>query len=193
MNILIGEFSDINITNQITSLCEADDELISFHVFNCDYGLEVYNNNDIDIIIIDFSHAECRNLLDEVVKINPLQKTITISNEIECSDKNGCVDCLKNLNRKRLLNTFAIEDLHNLIKNFDSKRCSYFNSFTDIFDILEDIMKRFKACSYNKYTKTINIQNNNIGIKSFIGIINILNQHNIKYEIKDITLIQLRE
>jgi len=192
MNILVGRFKDKSIRTKIASLSKIYDDIILFNILSCDATLDVYNENDIDIVIIDFSDDACRNILDEIVRINPFQKTITISNEIECSDKNGCVHCLKNFNRKRLLNTFNNQDLYYLIKNFDSKQCMYFNSFTDIFDILEDILKRFSTCSYDKSTKIINVENTNEGMITLLEVINILNQHNVKYEIKDITTIQLR-
>jgi len=193
MNILVGQIRDDKTLDKIDYLKKFDKSINLIKVYNAEDGLKYYNSNDIDIVIIDFEYECFQELMDGILSINKYQKTITISNEIKCNDNNGCKDCIENFNRKRLLDEFSIKELINIVNHFDTEQCKYYKSFDNIATIAEDILKRFSGYKYNKETMTITLNDNANSIRTLLDIINILNQHNIPYEVKDTTIIQIKK
>ena len=192
MNILVAQIEGDKTLDKIDFLSKYDKNINLIKVYNEEDGLKYYNNNDIDIVIIDFHYEYFQKLADKILKINQYQKTITISNDLDCNGNNGCINCVKNLNRKRLLDEFSIKELFNIVNHFDSEQCKYYKSFEDITLIMDDILKRFSRYQYDKDKMIITLEDNSSATGTLVNIINILNQHNIKYEVKDMTLIQIR-
>ncbi len=178
---------DVNasmLLNHLTKSIEPNWKI--FEVFNIDEGLEQYKKNKIDFVIIDFCEENNKKLLEEILKINSHQKTITLGEELKCSELQGCEFCIIHHNRKRLLKPFHPHDLYKTIKEFDSKECQYieFTSPKNIERFLPKIIERFLYFTYNQTTKTITVINKydkNKYVLEFLDIISLLNQHNIKY------------
>ena len=87
------------------------------------------------------------------------------------------------------------KELYNTIKNFDIIKCKYFSleCFENIREILPDIMKRFIFYIYNQDRKVIALKKEEMAGKEhgyvgeLIDILDILNQHNIKYNMTNET------
>ena len=193
MNILVAQIEGDKTLDKIDFLEKLDKDINLIKVYTAEEGLKYYNNNDIDIVIVDFQYECFQELMNEITKINKYQKTITISNLIECNDNNGCKDCIEQFNRKRLLDEFSIKELFDIVNHFDTEQCKYYKSFEDITTMLEDILKRFTGCKYDNDKMTIILKNNYNTAGTLIDIINILNQHNIKYEVNNMTEIQIKK
>ena len=193
MNILVGRIKDYKVLEKINFLSNFMESTNIINIDNLEDGLKKFKDNDIEFLIIDFTCEDCKVLLEEILKIDKYIKTISISNNIECSDNNGCSNCIKNFRRKRLLNTFEIKELFDLIKDFNIDRCKYFDSFENIIDILGDILKRIPAVTYDKEKKLIQIAGTDTTkINSLLKVVNILNSNNIRYETIEIDKILIK-
>ena len=112
MNILVIDTNN-DISNLLTCIMGLED---NFNIIKYNHTIEQYKENDIDFVIVDFSKQENENMLNEIIKINKNQKTITISESLSCSEKTGCVFCLEHYSRKRLLKTINLRNLYETIK-----------------------------------------------------------------------------
>ena len=190
MNILIID-TDNNVFNLLNNLSSIEP---NWNLIKFNHTLEQYKKNNIDFVLVDFSSEENEKILKEILKINQNQKTITISESLNCSELNGCDFCVINYNRRRLLKPINIKNLYDIIKNFSSEKCKYFNSFQHIDLLLPEILKRFNLFSYNENTKTIHHKegyNENYQMAELLEIVSILNENSIKYNILYNTDIEL--
>ena len=193
MNLLVGRIQERKVLEKINFLSKYKEDINIININNLEDGLKKFNDNDIEFIIIDFSCEESKIMLDEILKIDKYIKTITISNDIRCSNNDGCTDCIKSFRRNRLLNTFEIKELFNLINDFNINRCKYYESFENILDILGDILKRVSGVTYDKEKKLITIAGTGTAkINSLLDIVNILNSNNIRYETLEIDKILVK-
>jgi len=191
MNILIIDTDNV-ILNTFNLIKKIEP---NWNIQISDGTLNTYNNN-IDFVIVDFSIQSNQNLLNEIIKINQKQKTITISGSLSCSEIKGCQFCILQYNRRRLLKPINLESLHELINHFGEDNCGYANtnSFHDIELILPNILKRFLSYSYNQNSKTLHHTSNSSSIhttKDMVDIIEILKTHNLKYNIINDTDIEI--
>ena len=194
MNILIAD-TDKQIVSLLETFKLIQPDINIFKITNCIDGLEQYKNNNIDLIIIDFDVSHCVNLLNDIVKIDKLQNTITISEKLCYSENLGCDFCSKSYHRIRLLKPFEIKELFDIILHFNDKKCRYFKSLEHIEDFMDDIIKRYSNYTYDNILKQIRVANDNLSsssyIKDLVDIVNILNKYNVKYSIESDTIIQL--
>lgn len=192
MNILVG-ISNTPVLEKMKILSSLDKNINIIYTSNYKDGLEKYNNNNIDIFIVDFTNENFNKLLNSILNANKQQKVIIISNSLKPSVSEGCNHCLQTFNRKRLLDTFDIIEGYNLIKNFDSINCKFIDSFVNIIENLDRILLRYEDVNYNNQTQTIHLnKNNHHQITNLLNIQNLLNQFNIKHTINDINSIQIQ-
>jgi len=190
MNILVIDKDDdiFNLLIYITSMEN------NWNIIKYNHTIKQYKDGDIDFVIVDFSKQENENMLNEIIKVNKNQKTITISESLDCPNVDNCDSCLEQYNRKKLIKPIRPKDLYETIKRFSSESCKYYNSINHIELLLPDIMKRFYYYIYDNTTKTISYKDNeenSLYLKEFLDIIGILNQHGIKYNILNNTDIEL--
>jgi hypothetical protein len=183
MNILVIDIEQ-DIKNSFDSLKYIEP---NWNIIVSDGTLSTYNDN-IDFVVVDFSKQSNHDLLDEIIKINHDQKTITVSESLICSDINGCEHCAKSFNRRRILKPIDIKSLYKIINTFDEEKCkySYTNSFRNIESILSTVLNKFSSYSYNQNTKMIQLTEKTSythSIKDMLEIIEILKTHNIDYTI----------
>lgn len=162
-------------------------------VSNFPNGIEEYTDNNIDIILVDYSYPEYNKLLQEILKINPRQQTITLSKEISYSSDKGCNFCIENYNRRRLLKPFQAKSLIKILESFKENKCQYFQYLNNLKNILPNILNRFIYCQYNKDEKTILFETTNsiLHTRNFTKVMDILSEHSIKYNIIDLHKIQI--
>ncbi len=190
MNILVID-KDNDIFNLLIYITSMEN---NWNIIKYNHTIEQYKESDIDFVIVDFSKQENENMLNEIIKVNKNQKTITISEELNCPNIVNCDLCLEYYNRKRLIKPIIPRDLYETIKKFSSEECKYYNSINHIELLLPDIMKRFYYYIYDNTTKTISYKDNeenSLYLKEFLDIISILNQHSVKYNILNNTDIEL--
>lgn len=162
-------------------------------VSNFNNGLQQYKNNNVDFVVVDYSDNECAELLANILEIKPKQKTITLSEDISCSEELGCDFCVSNYNRKRLLKPFNPIDLIMLLDKFDKEQCKYFKSIEHIETIIDDIIKRYIGCKYDNNSKTISFSSEgNHSLTYLFDIMSIFKKNNVEYEIVDERSIQIK-
>jgi len=100
------------------------------HFFDdIDKAIAFYTNEKPDMVLIDFVLDFGLAALRKILAINPTQPIITISNSYECADIFGCVFCIENYKKKRVIKHQGIHDLLYLIDNFDEMPCEYAHKY----------------------------------------------------------------
>jgi len=84
-----------------------------------------YLKESPDIVLIDFTIEHGIKILNEILKINPIQHIITISDSLDCSELLGCDYCLEHYKKRRVLKHQPIHDLLYLIDNFCVMPCEF--------------------------------------------------------------------
>lgn len=125
MKILIADVHGF-VAETIASMIDNGD---NDTVDNYEEGIELYKNNKYDIVIIDFASKDGSKLLKEILEIDKKQRIITLSSTLSCSEELGCEYCKEHLNKRRLLKHLSKDELNNLVKNFDTTECPYYNKF----------------------------------------------------------------
>jgi len=187
MNILIIDTDNV-IVNAFNLLKKIEP---NWNILISDGTLNTYNDN-IDFVVVDFSTQSNQDMLNDIIKINQNQKTITVSDSLRCSEQKGCEFCIQHYNRRRLMKPINIKALHEIVKHFGDKKCKYAstNSFHNITMILPTILKRFLSYSYNQNSRILKPVSNSSEIhimKDMIDIIEILKTHHVKYNITNNT------
>jgi hypothetical protein len=192
MNILIIDTCEETIL-KLSILSKVFDNLNLKHLLDYDESLEYYTSTSIDYLIVDFSLNNNNMFVDEVLKRNPQQKIITLSNILKCSDKNGCDHCINNYNKRRLFKPFSVIEIVKVLKDFDNP-CLYSNQFEcgNLINIMDDILRTYTHHEYNKETKTIySLKDNYSTTSDTLDIIALLENQDIKFEIEDQTQIKI--
>jgi len=179
----------------IKSYLEIGQVQLKYYFINSNQPIQDYQNNNFDIVIVDIATYE--DVFLTILELNPKQKTIVISDNLNCIDKVGCEVCLQKYNKNRLLKPISVETLLDLIIEFDNQQCHYLQTdcFKNIQPIISDIVKSFISydfCSDKNiiYKKEKNYSHN--FVIDLLEITSILDSHNVEYEIidgKDIQLI----
>ena len=191
MNILL-----LSNDYTINSYLEIGQHQLNYSFINSDNPMEDYQNNHFDIIIIDISTY--KEALLKILELNPQQKIIVISDNLDCIDEVGCQHCPEKYNKHRLLKPVEIRSLLDLIIDFDSQECKYLQTdcFKNILPIIPNIIKRFISydfCSDSKIIYKKDKTHSNNFVLDLLEITSILEKHDTKYEIingRDIKLIQ---
>jgi len=92
-------------------------------------AMSFYTQELPDIVLIEFTISFGMDILYKILEINPLQKIITLSDSIDCSEFLGCDYCQENYNKRRVLKHQGIHDLLYLIDNFDEMCCEFAHKF----------------------------------------------------------------
>lgn len=190
MNILLVG-SDYIIRNYL----EIGQNKLNYSFITTNNPIEEYQNNDFDLLIIDITIY--KKVLLKILELNPKQKIIVISDNLDCIDEVGCEICPVKYNKHRLLKPLHLNSLLDLIGDFHNQECKYLQTdcFKNITPIISDILKRFFTYDFssekNLIYKKDKIYSNNF-IVDLLEITSILDSHNTKYEIingRDIQII----
>lgn len=151
-------------------------------------GFNVYNNNSIDIIIIDIAQTGQKKFIAGIVKINELQKIINVSSKLTNSEIQGCEYCATNRNRRRILKPVHADALYYTIRDFDNHTCKYFTEFNHIETILEEILERYVFYSYDIKEEMI-IPGDNVNMNSvlpeYLEIFGMLEKYDIRFKAEE--------
>lgn len=90
-----------------------------------DEAMAFYKSEHPEMVIIDFTIEHGVEALSEIVKNNPAQHVITLSDSLDCSELLGCDFCTEHYRKKRVLKSQGIHDLLYMIDNFSDMNCQY--------------------------------------------------------------------
>ena len=100
-----------SIFNQLsTYLKEHDYNIIIINDASIESFLSKYKNL-CELIIIDFSVKNSREILDIILKNNPNQRIVITSDDLECAKLKICDECFNNNNITRLLKPIDLIDV----------------------------------------------------------------------------------
>lgn len=156
-------------------------EKLNFHTeLEYEKALELFDNNDYDVVIVDFSFEKGQKFLNYIETTKPTQKLITVSEVLEYSELEGCDYCINNYNKRRLLKPLSTQILVRYIVDFENQICKYKNKFLTsegIVEILGDILSSYANIQYNKETQIINYNSS----RELIEVTEMLKKYNISY------------
>jgi DNA-binding NarL/FixJ family response regulator len=157
--------------------------------------LTVYEKNNIDVVIVDFSLEGNLRLLDKITELNPSQRVITLSSNLESSQSSDCVDCIKKYNRRRVMKPLNLQELYHTIVNFDKMVCKYFKSFKDVDKVIPILLRNYNLCSYDNDNKTIycDSSSEHLLTTQYYSILNELEKYNIKYSMLEEYNIKIKD
>lgn len=144
----------------------------------------LYEKNKYDVVIINFTLDFGHDILEQILKVDPKQRVITVSEKLIGSEEKGGDYCQAHYNKRRLLKPVDIIELIKLIKNFDNNECKYKNKFycnKGLIDIMNDIVKRYPNTTYDKMNHKIHSEN----IRYILDVADLLSKNNIDYTVVD--------
>lgn len=167
-----------------------------FVQFEKEWSYTTYNTNlslstlftQFNLLVVDNSKENFYTIFQEIIKHNPLVKTIVISDLVKNCNLSGCEQCNLQLKRKRLFKPIGFEEFYHLIKFFDSSPCPFFEAFESIKNIIPSLVKSFSYLEYEQNEEVIiaNTQlSNNRYTYEFISMIHILEKNHIPFMIED--------
>ncbi len=138
------------------------------------------------LIIIDVTYEVGEELFQYITNNAVKQKILVLSKTLTYNHTFSCEQCAKLFNRKLLLKPINVGQLISYIQIFDKLLCKYSSDSNEITEIMNEILKQFVYYSYKKDEKTIILKRGlSPNTKELIRIIELLNTHNIRYQIKD--------
>lgn len=138
-------------------------------------------SNQYDLLIIDVDTKLGDLVFNETTNLNNKYKIIVTSNKLTYNSELSCNTCSLRYNRKLLLKPLKANELIYYIENYDKLSCKFSTVSNNILNILEDIIEQFKSYTYIKEESRIFSLSENT--KELISIIELLELHNIKYQI----------
>lgn len=153
---------------------------------NYDDAFETYKRDIFTIVLIDFTTNEGKTLLQNINKLNSLQRIITMGHTLSCSSEVGCCYCIDNFHKRRLLKPIEPIELYKTIKEFNNIFCKYANRFDTPKLLLNELVKRYRYFLYNEKERKIYSKNNNLfELKELLNIMVDLKNYDIEYEVID--------
>lgn len=164
---------------------------LSFNVFkgtSYSEAMDKYTKENYDFLIIDLDTFEALKFLNNILKINPKQKIINLSNSLELTTKEGCEFCICNHNKKRLLKPYDLRMVYDYLINFDERVCLDYNKDLEsrkLSHALSEIseFENFKIKEDELLVFLEEQDKNALTLREFFLIIEILNKYDIKYKI----------
>lgn len=187
MNLLLKK-DDIELITCLDFILQKEPTWKIFTFDDYNDGFNIYNNNSIDIVIIDIVQTGQEKFIEGIVKINELQRIINVSAKLMNSEIQGCEYCAENRNRRRLLKPIHADSLYYTIRDFDHHTCNYFTEFNHIETILEDILERYTFYTYDIKEKMIipdvNCNMNSV-LPEYLEIFEMLKKYSIHFKAEE--------
>lgn len=187
MNILL--LDDLKLTTNTKLLLNSIKEqlVLNWNIFNphsTDELKQILKNNSIDLLIIDMTINEYRELYTKYEKkLNKLH-TILLINDINCKYSLGCKHCKSFYKRVSLVKPVKMDTLYETINNFDKYRCGFDASSYDINSTLEKVFKKYRYYSFDKSENKISLKEyeNNQSLLELVELVDLLNKNNIDFK-----------
>jgi len=149
---------------------------------------ELFLPEKYDMVLVDFTKETGKDFLDYVMSSHSTQKIITMSDNFECSELQGCHFCTQNYNRKRIFRPINLKELLDVIKNFEQQSCTYMHKFNNIMNLLDKILEEYNHFSYNIELKKIypksNISESSL-MEEILEITTLLQDNHIKFQVDE--------
>lgn len=153
---------------------------------NCNDALATYKKDAFQIVLIDFTTNEGKAFLQNINKLNSLQKIITMGHTLSCSSEVGCCYCIDNFHKRRLLKPIEPIELYKTIKDFNNILCKYANRFDTPTFLLNELVKRYRYFNYDEELgKVYSTKNDLYELKELLNIMVDLKNYGIEYEVID--------
>lgn len=149
-------------------------------------AIKLFRDNVYQIVLIDFTTIDGKEFLQEVNRLNSLQRIITMGYTLSCSSEMGCDYCLDNFHKRRLIKPIDSIELYKTILNFDDIKCKYANTFNEPKMLIDELLNRYDSFSYNLSTQMIESKDIDIHeLKEFLDLIVDLKNYHIDFKIID--------
>lgn len=187
MDILVFDKNYEDERSDYLSIIENNLDGYNISLFmNCEEAISTFKKNLFHIVLIDFTTNEGKSFLQEVNKLNSLQRIITMGYTLSCSSEMGCIYCIDNFHKRRLLKPIDPISLYKTIKDFNNIFCKYANRFESPRLLLNELVKRYKYFSYNEKDEIIFSKKNDLyELKELLNIMADLKNYSIEYEVID--------
>ena len=151
---------------------------------NFEEAISLFKKSHFYIILIDFTTKDGKEFLQEVNRLNSIQRVITMGYTLSCSSEMGCTYCIDNFNKRRLIKPINSIDLYKTISTFDEILCAYANRFAEPKTLINEILQKYSSFTYDEKTLIISSANDDIQeIKQLLNLMIELKNYDIDYEI----------
>ncbi len=149
-------------------------------------AIKIYEEDQFDIVLVDFTTLEGKTFLNTVLQKEPKQKIVTLGYELT-SSASDCEQCQKEYNKRRLMKPVNPIDIYRTIIEFDTITCAYVNFFNTPKLLLKEFIENFDCFEYDEKQQMIyhNEENHDFVIKEFIEIIEELKKYEIEHQTQD--------
>ena len=155
-------------------------------------ALSSYKKSVFNVVLIDFTTKEGKEFLQEVNRLNSLQKVITVGFTLSCSSEMGCNYCVSNFHKRRLIKPINPIELYKTISNFDNIKCKYMNAFENPKLLIKELVQRYNYFYYDDTKSLIFSKNNDIQeLKQLLNLMVDLKNYNIEFYVIDDKSIQI--
>ena len=144
--------------------------------------MKLFIDNVYDIVFLNFTDANGKNILSYILENKPKQKIVTISNSLDCSEQNGCDYCKKNYNKYRIIKPAKLNDI---VLSIKSSICEYEYCNGDLISKLAILSKPYETIIFEKDQMRFYFtsKNKNHILSEIIMFIDILTKNSIDNEV----------
>ena len=90
----------------------------------------MFSKESHDMVILDHTTAACQQSAEYILKLNPLQPILVVSDAVKCIIPR-CEDCVNLHNAKRLSNPTSIKNIIRMIREFNDTFCNHYDPNTN--------------------------------------------------------------
>lgn len=195
MTNILFFYANENDRNHVTILKNVLNNLLLDSTDSLSHAQNLYNEHTYELVIVDFTKSEGKDLLSYITQHNPKQKIITMSDNLECSVLKGCEFCMQHLKRKRVFKPLNLKELTHAIKNYDTLMCQYMNKFNNIIYLLKDIITtNYNHFVYDEQEQTIYPKESyaeSLIVEELVHITELLQNNEIPYSVNETYKIKL--
>lgn len=156
------------------------------HMSDSNEALALYKSKVFDIVLIDFTTNEGKKFLQEVNRLNTLQKIITMGYTLSCSSEMGCSYCIDNFHKRRLIKPINSIELYRTISQFDEFECKYAHAFEEPKNLIKELIQRYNYFHFDEENELIYSQDNdNQELKQLLNLMVDLKAYNIDFKVID--------
>lgn len=156
------------------------------HMSDSNEALALYKSKVFDIVLIDFTTNEGKKFLQEVNRLNTLQKIITMGYTLSCSSEMGCSYCIDNFHKRRLIKPIDSIELYRTISQFDEFECKYAHAFEEPKNLIKELIQRYNYFHFDEENELIYSQDNdNQELKQLLNLMVDLKAYNIDFKVID--------
>ena len=149
-------------------------------------SLALYKSKSFHIILIDFTTKCGKAFLQEINRLNSLQKIITMGYTLSCSSEMGCSYCLENFHKRRLIKPINSIELYKTISEFEEINCKYAHAFENPKGLIKELITRYNYFSFDEENGIIFSMNNDIQeLKQLLNLMVDLKAYNIDFKVID--------